>query len=613
MWLHDRHSRQVLACLLTLAFVLTTAQATRSSAPDSGASDPRRTSQAESATGTDGVWVQDPPPSARYLHTSVYDPVHDRMVVFGGFARGYDLVNDVWVLSMAGSPAWTRLDPTGTPPSGRHLHSAIYDPVRNRVVIFGGYQRSQPAFLNDVWALTLGDNPTWERLAPVGVAPAVREGHTAIYDSGHDRMIVFGGYQYSGYRGATAGPLNDVWALSLSGSPAWSQVSAAGTLPAPRSAHSAIYDPMHRTMVIFGGFGGGLLNDAWELKLEGNPRWTEITPAGTTPAPRLAHASIYDPAGRRMVVFEGTVNASGPAAGDVWALSLTGRPEWSLITPAGAQPSVRSGASAIYDPMRLRAVIFGGTPDGFGLLSDVWGITLAGGGVWANLTPPGTPPGRFASAIYDPVRGRMVALGGNGEVWARSLAGSLTWTLMVAPGTPPNPPTVGSPIYDPERDRIVVFGGSTDHLDPNNDVWALPLSGKSAWVQLQPAGVPPAVREGHTAIYDPVRDRMVVYAGVNSQYYLGDLWALSLAGDPSWTHLAPTGALPNSRLGHSAIYDPVRDRMIVFGGLNGVYFLCGPTGVDETRPHRKAAAPERRAHCVLRSGPRSHGGLRPAQ
>ena len=49
-------------------------------------------------------------------------------------------------LSLAGTPAWSALAPSGTPPSWRYMHSAIYDPVRDRMVVFGG------SSLNDVWA-----------------------------------------------------------------------------------------------------------------------------------------------------------------------------------------------------------------------------------------------------------------------------------------------------------------------------------------------------------------------------------------------------------------------------------------------------------------------------
>jgi hypothetical protein len=84
----------------------------------------------------------------RYRHTAVYDPVRDRMVVFGGHGD-FPFLNDVWALSLAGSPAWSELAPAGIPPSARDGHTASYDPVRDRMVVFG----SSLDKLNDVWAL----------------------------------------------------------------------------------------------------------------------------------------------------------------------------------------------------------------------------------------------------------------------------------------------------------------------------------------------------------------------------------------------------------------------------------------------------------------------------
>ena len=48
-----------------------------------------------------------------------------------------------------------------------------------------------------------------------------------------------------------------------------------------------------------------------------------------------------------------------------------------------------------------------------------------------------------------------------------------------------------------------------------------------------------------------------------------DVWALSLSGSPTWAQLAPAGTPPGAWYGHSAIYDPARDRMVVFGGNDG--------------------------------------------
>jgi hypothetical protein len=77
--------------------------------------------------------------------------VRDRMVVFAGYPTP-SLSNEVWALSLAGTPTWTLLAPTGRPPSTRYAHSAIYDPVHDRMVVFGGNAASYACF-NDVWAL----------------------------------------------------------------------------------------------------------------------------------------------------------------------------------------------------------------------------------------------------------------------------------------------------------------------------------------------------------------------------------------------------------------------------------------------------------------------------
>src|SRR5439155_25200150 len=100
-----------------------------------------------------------------------------------------------------------------------------------------------------------------------------------------------------------------------------------------------------------------------------------------------------------------------------------------------------------------------------------------------------------------------------------------------------------------------------------NDVWALSFAAPAAWSPVAVAGEAPAGRSFAAATFDPVRQRMLVFGGVDRNHqYLDDVWGLSLAGAPLWSLVA---APPFSwRTQFSSIYDPPRDRVLVFGGTD---------------------------------------------
>jgi hypothetical protein len=427
------------------------------------------------------------------------------MVIFGGYNEASGSRNDVMTLSLAGTPTWTAIAPAGQLPNGRSLQSGVYDPVRDRLLIFGGGGDS--GNFGDTWALNLGGAAIWTAVQAVGPAPSARAGHVAVYDPIRDGMVVFGGIN-----GAY---LNDTWRLGGT-SAAWSSLVSA-PLPISRQAHSAIYDSARDRVLIFGGYDGShaFYNDVWALTLTGTPAWTPVSTTGTPPVAREGHTAIYDAARDRMVVFGGDDGVN--SFNDAWSLALSGTPTWSPLLSVGTPPAARSGHSAIYDRSRGRMVVFGGN----GIENDVWFLSLTSTPAWTRGDPTGVlPPPRYLhTAIADPARGRMIVFGGN------------------------------------------------DGVNSFNDVWALDLSG-SAWTPLSPLGAPPNPRYLHGAIYDPVRDRMIVFGGWDGAER-NSAWALTFAGTPSWSELAPGGNFPAPRLASSCVYSPVRDGMIVFGGSFG--------------------------------------------
>jgi hypothetical protein len=243
------------------------------------------------------------PPSPRSNHSAIYDPVRDRMVVFGG---GYPTpLRNTWVLSLDGCPTWTELSTLGPSPPGRSRHTAIYDPIRDRMVIFGGGS-------SQVWVLSFVGTPTWSRLEPDGTPPPLA-GHTAIYDPIRDRMLVFGGWDSPGHY------VNDTWALSLSDTPTWSRLEPTGITPSAQPGYKAIYDTVRARMVIFGGFSSGNPMEAWELQLQNEPAWKRLDPSGSPPSRRGGFAVVYETTRDAMWLYGGTFYGE-PPFNEAWEL-----------------------------------------------------------------------------------------------------------------------------------------------------------------------------------------------------------------------------------------------------------------------------------------------------
>ena len=333
--------------------------------------DPAARSQ-PAATANDSSWwtplFPSTAPPVRIAFSYVRDPVRNRLIIFGGAAApGVVLQNDTWALSLSDPSTWVELTPSGGPPPARSLPSAIYDPIRDRMIIFGGTSTSGSHYSNDVWALDLSGAPQWTQIFPSGGPIPARALHSAIYDPVSDRMLVYGGFD-----GFTS--LDDLWGLSLSGAPAWTQLTPAGASPGARDYHRAIYDPTFNSMVLFGGLltsppNSTYFNDTWSLSLSGTLAWSQISPPDPLPSARSGMSMVYDSTRDRILVYGGG-GATG-TLGDAWALSLSGPPTWAQAAPTGNVPPVRAAHAAVYDPSSDQMVIYGGNNTG-ARLNDSW-------------------------------------------------------------------------------------------------------------------------------------------------------------------------------------------------------------------------------------------------
>lgn len=375
-------------------------------------------------------------------------------------------------------------------------------------------------------AVGADSNGTWSALQGTA-APEPRREYAAVYDASNHQYVIFGGATWGAPNPSSL--LSQAWALSLDGTPAWNLINAVG--PGERHSPQWGYDPARKRLIVFGGYGhhypgteDAYLDDVWELSLDGTPTWTELLPTGPHPTGRLAGASIYDPLRQRFIVYGGTVGASM----DTWQLDVSGDDAvWSILPTADTPPVAGYGMTSIYDAKRDRMLMFGGsTSDGYyGVTDQVWELTLSGVPNWSKVLGA------------DSTSGDTTAL--TGPCARRTLAS----------------------IYDPRRDRMVIFGGwdsQSNNLDSFlGDTWALSLD-PPAWTQLDPAGSAPVGRDAMAAVYDSENDRMVVYGGWSGATFLDDTWFLN------WNE---AGALPVASASVSADPDAASVSWSVANGI----------------------------------------------
>ncbi len=175
------------------------------------------------------TWVQAPVPalSSVYGAALATDAAHHRVVLLASGGTS-------WMWTWDGS-AWTQATPTTVPPI-RYSAMMTWDPVRQVIVLFGGFDLSGNA-LNDTWTW---DGTTWTQATP-SVSPGPRGQAGLAWDPSTSSVLLYGGV--SGYTN-----FNDTWRWDGS---AWTQVPT--VLPAQGAASLALDTDLGQPVLLDSG------------------------------------------------------------------------------------------------------------------------------------------------------------------------------------------------------------------------------------------------------------------------------------------------------------------------------------------------------------------------
>jgi hypothetical protein len=436
-------------------------------------------------------------PVARTGQTATYDSASDRMTIFGGVNGGTTLT-DTWLLTSANgigtTPSWIQITTTTTAPSLAY-HSAVYDPTANDMYVFAGASTANKLSTNSHAFTFYGANGITKTGSKwILGGPAVRYSASTYYDSTTNSLFVFGG-QHS----KTNLDFSDYWQASDvigSSNLKWTVIHPTGTVPKPRFGHTGLFDSVSDRMMVFGGATGypaPCVNDYHVLENAntqgGTPKWVALSPSGSLPPIRALHTSVYDSVTNTLIIFGG-YDCATTYYSDVWVLKnandMSETPSWTELAPTGTAPHARENSSAVYDPTTNTMIVFAGDGDKT-YFDDIWLLSNANGTggtpAWTELTASNKGPSARSghTAVYDSTNNRMTIYGGYdvttilSDVWVLSGAnghdGAATWTQ----GVSGQPRHAHSSEYVSSPNQMITFGGITNlnPLNPSADIYTL--------------------------------------------------------------------------------------------------------------------------------------------
>jgi Galactose oxidase, central domain len=370
----------------------------------------------------------------------------------------------------------------------------------------------------------------------------------------------------------------------------WSEVVS----PAGRVEPALVYDPAGRFVLLFGGTleENGVwvyLNDTWTYSAG---VWTKLS-LPVAPAPRTDAGSTYDPADGYVLLYGGNGPTAPPGGwlNDTWEFS---NGTWSRVLTAKT-PSLLVSPQLAYDATDGYVLMFAaGARVG---ITSTWSYS---GGVWTDRTRSHEPAVYGFGLAADPADGCVVLFGGtnargsfySNQTWEYS-AGNWTKVHVSSPVTPVWRVYPGL-VYDSTLGEVALFGGTT-----NGPHGVIQLSGTwtfhaGSWSRAS-VSTSPSSRQVPTMVDDPAISGLLLIGGERFgsggvPIILNDYWSFTFG---NWSAIPAPGPAPRDDA--SLAFDPAIGDVVMFGGARGAvhfndtWLFDGSSWVQTFPPHSPSA------------------------
>ena len=243
----------------------------------------------------------------------------------------------------------------------------------------------------------------------------------------------------------------------------------------------------------------------------------------------------------------------------ILAATASTQEDWRLV--AGFGVATYTGGAMSLEPGG-RILRFGGVTVPQFAPTDV--TQLWNGTVWTTIQGlSSAPPARTNALLtFDNGRQRAVLHGGiaaDGSILTDTWEwDGLRWDLVL---TPQAPPARRSAAIAFDGQRVVLFGGQNGQQATLGDTWAY---NGTTWQQLSPT-VQPTARIGHAMASGPGE---ILLSGGGPPLSSTQVWRWD---GSNWSLLQAVAPFGN-RVYPALVHDPVRNRYLMFGGLDALGF-----------------------------------------
>jgi len=442
---------------------------------------------------------------------------------------------------------WTLLQENPASMPYRKRVGTGYDPIRDRVIIYGG--KDEYDYRDELWEW---DGKEWTEVTHSEPWPSFMTDPDLVFNSDIEKLVLFGktiDYQ----------PM-EMWYWD---GVVWEKQESLSSIPSRRSSIELAYDPIRSVVVIYGG--NQFLEDTWEWDGED---WHQIeTPH--SPGSRFSYAATYNPNSQSVMLFGGKVNG-GEECSDTWFFDGA---DWTGFEPDPMYPPDVVCMDMAYNPIEQISVFYGGKNS-----NQKRTHTFEWDGlVWTDIETD-TNPGKIDShcmAYIGALEG-VVLYGGYTGQYGNEISDRMwiyktrTWTEL-NPVVKPGPRTNFGMAYDSLRDYIVLFGGvvAVDDWDVTYSTETWEFNGVN-WEQRLPEHHPPHFVGGMA--FDSCRGVTVLF---NDDGTARDgTWEYD---GFDWTKIEPATTVPIRRGGSGFVFDESRCRLVMHGGISNL-----EPGYDET-------------------------------